>query len=532
MVASNETVVGWIPECKGRGTLGILISCIATLGVCVWTALHLNVLPIGPHFEPASVFVGKCVWALTTLIAPEIVLAIALHQFLVARYYRDKMGLKQLVTAFYAIMGGFARGEGSQPLVTIPFRDLLKETIIRKVLAFPIEGIADKSKANLIGKLLACVQASWLLVQCLGRKLQGLPITLLELNTVVHVLTAIFMYGLWWNKPADVYQPSVIITVESLHEPRPERDVYPGGERTRMEELNYEREIFDDIGGGNSREVDLRIVAVRNELREWDEKHGQMGEPDEAMGGSDEIQSPNESIEDPDEIVGLDEIRVEGPDEIQRPTKVPFNRMAATVVSASRSSFKERDRLRDELQSLVERGREDWLRNPFASFFGSLVGNQIIMIGSRCDDISPGLRQWRKRHGIFLLAFSSAAGLVYCGIHATKWNSVFPTQLEQLLWRVSCCVGAVGIFPLLALSATFKRENALEDQELSAVRGIERPTFTFKTQGSARMAAWLLSGLVFIGARTYLVVESFISIRALPKGAYDTVSWLDGWPHI
>ena len=31
--------------------------------------------------------------------------------------------------------------------------------------------------------------------------------------------------------------------------------------------------------------------------------------------------------------------------------------------------------------------------------------------------------------------------------------------------------------------------------------------------------------LVYIGARAYIVVEAFISVRSLPIGAYDNVSW-------
>src|SRR5271163_144123 len=34
-----------------------------------------------------------------------------------------------------------------------------------------------------------------------------------------------------------------------------------------------------------------------------------------------------------------------------------------------------------------------------------------------------------------------------------------------------------------------------------------------------------LCALVYIGARAYLVVEAFISVRSLPLGAYDNVNW-------
>jgi len=42
---------------------------------------------------------------------------------------------------------------------------------------------------------------------------------------------------------------------------------------------------------------------------------------------------------------------------------------------------------------------------------------------------------------------------------------------------------------------------------------------------------WAL-GMAFIFGRGFLVIEAFISIRSLPAGAYDTVSWVGFLPHI
>ena len=47
--------------------------------------------------------------------------------------------------------------------------------------------IADKSKANNVAKALVIIQASWMLLQVIGRLLADLPVTLLEVNTIAHV---------------------------------------------------------------------------------------------------------------------------------------------------------------------------------------------------------------------------------------------------------------------------------------------------------------------------------------------------------
>ncbi|KAF2827183.1 hypothetical protein CC86DRAFT_381242 [Ophiobolus disseminans] len=54
--------------------------------------------------------------------------------------------------------------------------------------------IEDKSKANRFAKFLICVQACWIIVQTAGRLASGLPISLLEMNTVLHAFCCLLIY--------------------------------------------------------------------------------------------------------------------------------------------------------------------------------------------------------------------------------------------------------------------------------------------------------------------------------------------------
>ena len=47
--------------------------------------------------------------------------------------------------------------------------------------------IIDKNKANHLAKALVVIQASWMLLQILGRVVVGLPLTFIEVNTMAHV---------------------------------------------------------------------------------------------------------------------------------------------------------------------------------------------------------------------------------------------------------------------------------------------------------------------------------------------------------
>lgn len=57
--------------------------------------------------------------------------------------------------------------------------------------------IADKSKIDELGKLVACLQAGWMTVQIASRLACKLPITLLEMTVIGHVVCALVLYALW-----------------------------------------------------------------------------------------------------------------------------------------------------------------------------------------------------------------------------------------------------------------------------------------------------------------------------------------------
>ncbi len=73
----------WVSAPNMRGTSSILYSCLLKLIACVYTALHLNVPKKMAEFT--GLFLTKCRWCFTTLVAPEIVLYYASSQCLDAR---------------------------------------------------------------------------------------------------------------------------------------------------------------------------------------------------------------------------------------------------------------------------------------------------------------------------------------------------------------------------------------------------------------------------------------------------------------
>ncbi|KAM0282370.1 hypothetical protein ACHAQH_003049 [Verticillium albo-atrum] len=126
----------------------------------------------------------------------------------------------------YAHMGGFVidirHGCAERMGVLLP-QDLRRVTLTTNALLYIAayepdllpdiskSVIEDNSKTDGVAKWIALVQATWFCLQCTMRLVQGLPITLLELNVLAHILYAFFIYVFWWNKPLDIHEPTEII---------------------------------------------------------------------------------------------------------------------------------------------------------------------------------------------------------------------------------------------------------------------------------------------------------------------------------
>jgi hypothetical protein len=67
---TNPSHVGWVAEPPhGRGTVSLLYSCLFTIYICTWSAVHLNV----PADDDASweIKLRKVKWMVVAILAPE-----------------------------------------------------------------------------------------------------------------------------------------------------------------------------------------------------------------------------------------------------------------------------------------------------------------------------------------------------------------------------------------------------------------------------------------------------------------------------
>lgn len=81
---------GWRDEPPSRGTWSIILTCLITLTLCVWTAVHLN-LQGKQSLGKLESILYKPRWIVVGLFAPEVLVYIAWGQWLSARMLKNEM---------------------------------------------------------------------------------------------------------------------------------------------------------------------------------------------------------------------------------------------------------------------------------------------------------------------------------------------------------------------------------------------------------------------------------------------------------
>ena len=199
----SSGISGWVSQPEQRGSIDIIWSCLATLFVCVWVMIHLNV----PAHNDSNwtLFVRRSRWLLLAILAPELVMLFASGQWASAKQSVSEMkalGFESwsMVHAFYADSGGFVL----QARDSTPFPITAKQVqylVVSKYMPLPAitrAEIWDKSKADRFAKYVACLQAGWLVLQVVARAVQHLPITLLELSTVALITCTAATFYFWF----------------------------------------------------------------------------------------------------------------------------------------------------------------------------------------------------------------------------------------------------------------------------------------------------------------------------------------------
>ncbi|MCJ1234031.1 hypothetical protein MMC14_001989 [Varicellaria rhodocarpa] len=210
--ARNEMIIhGWVDEPDGRGTWSILWTCLTTIFICTWSALHLNV---PEEHSTWLLYDRKIVWMLLAVIAPEVLLHDAMYAYLGARSLRKDLLLHGgeewtlTHTQFVYAQGFYTRASHKEA----PSSKLLDLVRSGRVTGPPIseDELSSRGKSDVVVKMIAILQITWFGLQTLVRAIQHYQITPLEILTTAFIFCSLFIYRLYWNKTQGVDYPTLV----------------------------------------------------------------------------------------------------------------------------------------------------------------------------------------------------------------------------------------------------------------------------------------------------------------------------------
>ncbi|PMD52698.1 uncharacterized protein K444DRAFT_668383 [Hyaloscypha bicolor E] len=214
---ADTSKLGWVRQPNHRGTIDIIWACLLLIFISTWTVLHINLPAPGESYW--SIQLRKARWSAFLLYAPEVMTMIAACQRASARTSVENMhalGAKHwtVVHGLFAESGGFVLHSPDMPPFPINNRAIyyLAGKSYIEVPSVTKDEIQDHSKKDRVAKVVAIVQGTYMIAQCIARAIQHMQISNLELVTVAFVGCTCVTFFLWIDKPCGVEKAIDIFT--------------------------------------------------------------------------------------------------------------------------------------------------------------------------------------------------------------------------------------------------------------------------------------------------------------------------------
>jgi hypothetical protein len=413
-----------------------------------------------------------------------------------------------MVQGFYASMGGFVIEPGwmleehekdlfgGYKRLTLTPRGIWLLAKCGYLPDISKDEIEDKSKADKLAKIIVCLQAGWMFVQVVSRLAADLPVTLLEVNTLGHVGCALMMYLLWWDKPRQVDEPTIM-------------------EGDWIKDLGVFMFISSRISG---RKGEQRQLVGPNKL-----PPETICRPHCPIHGVNNSESMSD--EDGDQLEKGPKPTVTRQLSSCSGTEEPCLERVYTII-ANDGDDRHTQRFQYAARAIA---KYKAVRKPFAPRSPSdsdfIAAGEELLVSHSSN--WPTFQLLDSVHSLVMGTILWAATIVYGAVHIAAWRSYFPTVAEKWLWHSSSIWVAIsGIIWLL----------------VNLIAQLHPPINEFWIKFQKRKTHWVwdwvffplfaVCGAMYIFARAYLVIEAFISIRVLPVAAYNQPGWVQAIPHL
>ena len=378
------------------------------------------------------------------------------------------------------------------------------------------DDIKDKSKSDSLTKFVSLLQALWMFAQICGRLVYELPVTLLEVNTLAHIVCALIIYILWWHKPKLVYSPT-ILRGESV--------------RTICAYMYMSSQMS---GWANPRpgilkktwlQPEFSVMALKTSHRSSTSHSAPPKKAGDCSGCSATV------VETVEEETASEEfcLRTIDEDSLDR-----VDLEALEMIMTRARHIEDTDPHKATRWSLASKAVSEHpcLRSRFSSTqkTSTRIGPNLfephveeLVVESAQDWANDELL--RSMSGFTMGVVLWAVSMVYGGMHTAAWHSYFPSEAERELWRGSSILIAASGLIWVAINFAALVSRRIEGY-WNRVEVLQEHWVSLWGLGS--LAA--LCGTLYLAARAFLVIEAFISLRNLPADAYATPPWTQIFP--
>jgi hypothetical protein len=589
----NATVLPeamWHPEATQRGTFGILSSCLITMSLCIWTAVHLNL----PRHKKESQFGRKVWWLMLGLMAPEVVVWSAWRQRSKTNALSRRMrqlgfmaeerkmwervrnwaqglstkiqvflllragGLPELsdsskdkkpchsrahlwtdVHSWYVVMGGFAFEDNSAEELQFMHGNQQRMTLTDEAVLWLAENrtsllpdvsrqhIEDKSKSGGLGKLVTCWQATYFCIQCAFRLSQRSSISLLELNVFAHASCALILFWIWWDKPQDVHEPTLITDKEGL-------DLC----------AFFSLKPLNTITWASSGNLFRNISSPAGSESRWI--------PRQPCSDFWEISTPTAvtTHHRREYRVTLD-LMGNSCSRLVRLSFGPYRQRCLKVLGTFWTIETRKDFWPDGQMCPLD-SRSIWrLTRAYGLAKEDVNFLDCPRVVSRCTNMDWGrlalilgfkdhshygcLFESRSKYLFRTLAGLTLAGGCYGSLHLTAWQCKFPSYAETMLWRAaSVTILATG--PSVVVLGLYERVVSVIDDSFLVWRQVGWIKHALNglilAAGHVRDCLFVSWMVWYLTCRAFIVVECFIMVAHLPPTALEIPRWAAYIPHI
>ncbi len=421
-----------------------------------------------------------------------------------------------------------------QHKVAVLTLDHFQHVIKDKNIKFPkitAAEINDRSKGDGLAKLIAILQTSWFIAQCIARTRLNLAITELELVTLAIASLNAVTYMFWWSKPLCVQEPvNVYVAQRSRGEVRHRPEVKEDEVDVRLDVINIGKAlkfIFDPLRHTRSSWSPLArlpyclffvltfpvfvlfplgILSLRWTI---ETKNATKSQGNETVATR--------------MVLTLRRLLYKLTHSIRRSTAGPLRVMNNAAYNDPRFIKNWFVILPGSFIFLV---LVLVILSPlFAIFFiASFTFTAIFQIVTTytvppdAAHVPPFYAPRTHCDRYSRMVVFAFFGGIFGGIHCVGWTFTFPTRSERLLWRYTSLV--LTAIPLIAAPIDWMLENIKLEGKFSK---------KLRTALDIFMTGLLF---VYVPARLCLIAQALALLRDQPPTAFVAVDWTQYIPHL